>query len=81
MPEDYEKLRVNAMDRVRIAEKLADKKYFTDLVKAVRGKKKTDFEAVCGKAGIPDEMRDRLWILLSNSHAALYAPQAVGPIW
>ena len=81
MPEDYEKLRVNALDRAQIAGQLVKKEYFTDLVKAVRGKKKTDFDAVCRKAGIPAEMTDRMWTLVLGSHAALYATQASGPIW
>lgn len=86
MPVDYEKMRGEALSRANIASRLVTKKYYKDVVIAIRARDKDAFEKVCTSAGLgdtPEEMDlvQHMWKVINAAHAEVYGGQAPGPIW
>jgi transcription initiation factor IIF auxiliary subunit len=53
--------RAQAMDRALMLHRLADKKYFSDIVKAINTKDQKLFAETCKKAEIPEVTVKDLW--------------------
>jgi len=83
MPEDYKKLRKDAIERAGIASKLVEnERYFPDVVKAIRGKKKKDFVEACTNVGITDKpLIEHMWKVIAAAHGSVYGAEAPSPIW
>jgi len=56
-----EKVRIRAMDTALYGNRLLDEKFFPRAAAAIKNKKKEDFDAVCREAGIPDDVRERMY--------------------
>jgi len=83
MPEDYMKLRKQALDRAEIASKLVrNEEHFPDVVKAIRGKRKKDFVKACADVGIEDQdLVEHMWKVIAAAHSTVYGGEAASPIW
>jgi hypothetical protein len=69
-----EKARTLAKKRAKKYEKLFEEPHFSSIMTAVEAKKKDDFEAACGKAGLELEERKWLWGYLQHCDEAQWRP-------
>jgi len=81
-PPDYDKMRLEALDRAYMASKLVDKKHFKNMAIAIEHRDGATFKKTCGDAGITDQgLIDHMWEIIDAAYPAVYGLHAPGPIW
>lgn len=67
-----ERIRLRTLSKAHMMTRLADERYFEQVMQAINEKKDEEFMAICHAVGIPKEMALNLWkILLARD--TLYA--------
>ncbi len=73
--------RIEALESAHTASRLLDEQYYADFAKAVTTKNQKLFEDTCKKAGIPDDLAQRIWTYLCGSGVQGALRAVPGPVW